>query len=138
LQQHLYISGSIPAPDADVIIFPRPESVAVQGQARAVAGLQPPALQFPTGNTNVRLVSTVERERRGKERTPANRRIDQTETVAKSVELLTPSQVCEMLKLSESTFFRLVRRMAFPVVRLGKSLRVRRTALDTYLSKMET
>ncbi|HZU42972.1 MAG TPA: helix-turn-helix domain-containing protein [Terriglobales bacterium] len=53
------------------------------------------------------------------------------------MELLTPSQVCKLLKVSESTFFRLVRRNAFPVIRIGKSLRVKATALENYLQKME-
>src|SRR5581483_11029994 len=33
--------------------------------------------------------------------------------MVESMELLTPSQVCKLLKVSESTFFRLVRRNAF-------------------------
>ncbi len=57
--------------------------------------------------------------------------------MVESMELLTPSQVCKLLKVSESTFFRLVRRNAFPVIRIGKSLRVKATALENYLQKME-
>jgi len=58
--------------------------------------------------------------------------------MAESIELLTPTQVCKSLKVSQSTFFRLLRRNAFPVVRIGKSLRVRATALADYLKKMES
>ncbi len=54
-----------------------------------------------------------------------------------SIELLTPTQVCKLLKVSQSTFFRLIRRNAFPVVRIGKSLRVKATALANYIEKME-
>ena len=54
-----------------------------------------------------------------------------------SIELLTPTQVCKLLKVSQSTFFRLIRRNAFPVVRIGKLLRVKATALAVYLEKME-
>lgn len=57
--------------------------------------------------------------------------------MVESMELLTPSQVCKLLKVSESTFFRLVHRNAFPVIRIGKSLRVKATALENYLQKME-
>jgi excisionase family DNA binding protein len=58
--------------------------------------------------------------------------------MVESIELLTPSQVCKLLKVSESTFFRLVRRNAFPVIRIGKSLRVKTAALANYLQKMES
>lgn len=58
--------------------------------------------------------------------------------MVESIELLTPNQVCELLKVSPSTFFRLIRRNAFPVVRIGKSLRVKATALAAYLEKMES
>jgi len=51
------------------------------------------------------------------------------------LELLKPSQVCEALKVSEATFYRLIARRAFPVVRIGKSLRVRASALDAYLRR---
>ena len=57
--------------------------------------------------------------------------------MVESNELLTPSQVCELLKLSQSTFFRLIRRNAFPVIRIGKSLRVKASALANYLERME-
>lgn len=57
--------------------------------------------------------------------------------MVESIELLTPNQVCKSLKVSESTFFRLVRRNAFPVVRIGKSLRVKAIALANYIEKME-
>lgn len=57
--------------------------------------------------------------------------------MVESIELLTPSQVCKLLKVSQSTFFRLVRRNAFPVIRIGKSLRVKATALENYLQRME-
>jgi excisionase family DNA binding protein len=58
--------------------------------------------------------------------------------MTENLELLTPSQVCEALKVSESTFYRLAKRGAIPVVRIGRSLRVRATALDAYLRKGES
>jgi excisionase family DNA binding protein len=58
--------------------------------------------------------------------------------MTETLELLKPSQVCEALKISEATFYRLVRRNAIPVVRIGKSLRVRQTALDAYLKRAES
>jgi len=44
--------------------------------------------------------------------------------MVESIELLTPNEVCKSLKVSESTFFRLVRRNAFPVVRIGKESQI--------------
>lgn len=58
--------------------------------------------------------------------------------MVESIELLTPAQVCKSLKVSQSTFFRLVSRNAFSVVRIGKCLRVKATALADYLKKMES
>jgi len=55
-----------------------------------------------------------------------------------SLELLKPSQVCEALQVSEATFYRLVARRTFPVVRIGKSLRVRASALAAYLKRVES
>ena len=54
------------------------------------------------------------------------------------LELLKPSQVCEALKVSEATFYRLIARRAFPVVRIGKCLRVRTSALARYIKDMES
>jgi excisionase family DNA binding protein len=142
----LQISGVVPAVLGFLLSF---SGVAVSGSPIAVYArnrLYPqspdnhhaPSLDSLLSNANAGNLSNAQRQRLRNERTHATRRIGQTETIAKSVELLTPSQVCELLKVSESTFFRLVRRMAFPVVHLGKSLRVRRTALETYLAKMES
>lgn len=121
----LQVSGVVPALLGCIFSF---TGVAVSGTPTALSAT----------NRLHTLPNAKGRWRQKRERTHTIRRIGQTETAADSVELLTPFQVCELLHVSESTFFRLVRRMAFPVVHLGKSLRVRRTSLETYLAKMES
>ena len=80
MEQTLHISGSIPVVTGGVILFSRPESVAVQGQKSSQAsvrgigsdrsiksagvGDQPDALQFPAAETNVS--SATPRKRTGK------------------------------------------------------------------------
>jgi excisionase family DNA binding protein len=140
LQRYFHIFGSTPAPGA--ILFSRPGSAAAQGRKPAGAGDQPAALQFSAGANEVS--NTTPHTQRGKssgrdglEEVP---RIAQANAAAFSRtadELLTPPDVCRLLKVSESTFFRLVRRAAFPVVHIGKLLRVRLSAVEAYIRKME-
>ena len=50
-------------------------------------------------------------------------------------ELMTMSQVCRVLKVSESTGYRLVWDEAIPSCKVGRQLRIRRDDLITYISK---
>lgn len=125
----LQVSGVVPALLGCIFSF---TGVAVSGTPIALSATN---RLHPLSNAES---PSYGRRRQKRERTHTIRRIGQTETTANSVELLTPPQVCELLHVSESTFFRLVRCMAFPVVHLRKSLRVRRTSLETYLAKMES
>jgi integrase len=70
LQQYFYICGSIPTPNTGVILFARPASLAVRGEAGS-PGLpiptdrtHPKLLQFPT--SDIKVVAATPVKRRGK------------------------------------------------------------------------
>ena len=49
--------------------------------------------------------------------------------------LLTPTEVAEYLRISESTVYRLLTAGAIPGVKVGRSWRVRKEDLDDFLAK---
>ncbi len=51
--------------------------------------------------------------------------------------LLTIEQVCKQLGLSRSTVCKLIRKESLPVVRFGRAVRVRSTALQSWLEQRE-
>ena len=52
-------------------------------------------------------------------------------------ELLTPDQVCALLKMKRTWFYAQVARGVFRPIKLGRSTRVRRRDLEAYLSGLE-
>ena len=52
-------------------------------------------------------------------------------------QLLTVNDVCRTTKLGRTTIYALVRTGALPVVRIGRSVRVRRETLDRWLETQE-
>lgn len=52
-------------------------------------------------------------------------------------ELLTPDEVCALLKMKRTWFYAEVARGALRPLKLGRSTRVRRRDLEAYLSSME-
>lgn len=51
--------------------------------------------------------------------------------------LLTVKDVQELTQLGRSTVYELIRSGVLPIVRIGRSIRVRREALETWLAEME-
>lgn len=51
--------------------------------------------------------------------------------------LLTPDEVCVLLRVKKSWLYDVVEAGAIEVVRLGKQLRFRRSALERYLAAQE-
>lgn len=49
------------------------------------------------------------------------------------MELLTPAEVCQMLKITRATYFRRVR-PTLPVVTIGQKVRVRREDLENWVA----
>lgn len=47
--------------------------------------------------------------------------------------LLTPEEVCEILRITKRSFYKRVWSGQLPVIRLGSSLRVSREQLNTYI-----
>ena len=55
------------------------------------------------------------------------------------IELLTPLEVADAMRVSTMTVYRLVKSGQIPAIRVGKHLRIRVADLDTYLeSRMVT
>ena len=52
-------------------------------------------------------------------------------------ELLTPAEVCALLKMKRTWFYAEVARGALRPLKLGRSTRVRRRDLEAYLSSIE-
>jgi excisionase family DNA binding protein len=52
-------------------------------------------------------------------------------------ELLTPAEVCALLKMKRTWFYAEVARGALRPLKLGRSTRVRRRDLESYLSSLE-
>ena len=52
-------------------------------------------------------------------------------------ELLTPDEVCALLKMKRTWFYAQVARGVFRPIKLGRSTRVRRRDLEAYLSGLE-
>ena len=52
-------------------------------------------------------------------------------------ELLTPAEVCALLKMKRTWFYAEVARGALRPLKLGRSTRVRRRDLEAYLSNIE-
>ena len=52
-------------------------------------------------------------------------------------ELLTPDEVCALLKMKRTWFYAEVGRGALHPLKLGRSTRVRRSDLEAYLTKLE-
>jgi hypothetical protein len=80
VEQHFYIFGSVPAPDAGVILFSRPGFVAAQGQKPAGAGDHSAALQIPSSSISVK-ASKAQPLRRRKGRKSMSRRSGQNGTI---------------------------------------------------------
>lgn len=49
------------------------------------------------------------------------------------IELMTPREVAEVMRVSTMTVYRLVKAGTLPAIRVGKHLRIRRNDLRTYL-----
>ena len=52
--------------------------------------------------------------------------------------LMTTDEVAEYLRISRASVYRLVKGKSIPVSRIGRQLRFRRDALDSWLSKKES
>jgi len=52
-------------------------------------------------------------------------------------QLLLPNEVCEILRISKSSFYKKVWQGQIPVIKLGRSIRVDKTKLMNLLSKNE-
>jgi len=150
LEQCLQISGSIPAPDAGVILFPRPESVAVQGQKSSQAsvrgigsgrsiepagpGHQPATLQTPSGvagktvEANFPVTTGAILSSIGARSAPSDL-FDLLESKpAWSIEAL-----AEVLTVSPKTLYKQAKRGNFPSFRIGSCVRVYGKGLADHL-----
>ena len=54
-------------------------------------------------------------------------------TSVNEIELMTPREVAETMRVSTMTVYRLVKAGTLPAIRVGKHLRIRRTDLRGYL-----
>ena len=54
-------------------------------------------------------------------------------TSVNEIELMTPREVAETMRVSTMTVYRLVKAGTLPAIRVGKHLRIRRTDLRAYL-----
>lgn len=54
-------------------------------------------------------------------------------TSVNEIELMTPREVAETMRVSTMTVYRLVKTGTLPAIRVGKHLRIRRTDLRAYL-----
>jgi len=63
--------------------------------------------------------------------------LDLLVTAVDPQELLTPDQVCALLKMKRTWFYAQVARGVFRPIKLGRSTRVRRRDLEAYLSGLE-
>lgn len=66
---------------------------------------------------------------------PADRHVNHTRSVHWDLDLLTPDDVCTLLKVKKSWLYDTVESGALEVVRLGKQLRFRPSALARYLEE---
>jgi excisionase family DNA binding protein len=54
-------------------------------------------------------------------------------TSVNEIELMTPREVAEVMRVSTMTVYRLVKAGTLPAIRVGKHLRIRRADLRAYL-----
>jgi excisionase family DNA binding protein len=150
LEQYFPISGSITAPDTGLILFSRPESVAVEGQKSsqasvrgigsgrsikpAGAGDQPAALQIPfsvaakTVDANSHVTTGAILPSIGARSAPSDL-FDLLESKPVwSIEELAP-----VLGVSRKTLYKQARRGNFPSFRIGSCVRVYGTGLADHL-----
>jgi excisionase family DNA binding protein len=66
---------------------------------------------------------------------PADRHVNHTRNVHWDLDLLTPDDVCTLLKVKKSWLYDTVENGALEAVRLGKQLRFRPSALARYLEQ---
>jgi excisionase family DNA binding protein len=53
------------------------------------------------------------------------------------LELMTPDELAEYLRISKASVYRLVRQKQIPVSKVGRQLRFRKDTVDVWLSKGE-
>jgi excisionase family DNA binding protein len=53
-------------------------------------------------------------------------------------ELLTIAEFCRLFSVSRATFYRLAEAGAFPLLKLGRSTRIRRTDADAWAASLPT
>jgi excisionase family DNA binding protein len=53
------------------------------------------------------------------------------------LELMTPTELAEYLRISKASVYRLVRQRQIPVSKVGRQLRFRKDTVDMWLSKGE-
>jgi excisionase family DNA binding protein len=70
----------------------------------------------------------------GKDDSDVNRRPDPLQGTRWDLDLLTPDDVCALLKVKKSWLYDTVENGAIEVIRLGKQLRFRPSALIRYLN----
>lgn len=61
-----------------------------------------------------------------------------SETNFQFISLLKPAEVAEILNISKQQVYKLVQERKIPSVRIGKSVRVKRQDLDTYIKNSWT
>jgi hypothetical protein len=133
LEQCLQVYGSLPAPNAGVILFPRPESLAVQGQ-KPGAEERPAVLQIPfsvaakTVDANSHVTTGAILSSVGARSAPSDL-FDLLESKpAWSIEVL-----AEVLTVSPKTLYKQARRGHFPSFRIGSCVRVYGKGLADHL-----
>ena len=69
------------------------------------------------------------------DRSPVERERDTTRTLPERDILLKPGEVAEILHLSRSKAYKLMQQGEIPTVRMGRTVRVKRSDLDDYIKQ---
>ena len=155
MEQHLHIFGSIPAPDSGVILFVRPESVAVGGQNSSQASIrgigsgrsvepagaadQPAVLQTPSSRVADKTVDANSHVTTGAILSSTGARSAPSDLFdlleSKPVWLI--EELVEVLKVSDKALYKQAKRGNFPSIRIGSCVRVYGKGLaDHFRGKM--
>jgi excisionase family DNA binding protein len=149
LQQNFHISGSVAAPDAGVILFSRPEFVAVEGQKSSQASVRgigsgrsiepgaegrPAVLQIPS-SVAAKTVDANSHVTTGAILSSIGARSAQSDLfdLLQSKPVWSIEELAEVLTVSPKTLYKQAKRGNFPSFRIGSCVRVYGKGLADHL-----